>query len=167
MENLQMNTSKWARWTENRFIFSRILSKEEPCKTLRMTGKGYILLSVRNHTLFCHTHFPAKIWTANCITQPQTYYMYSMTSIIIWAASRQNQQSVICAQRRLRSTWASVQSDQSLRCPHEEYKNLLWVWDVDRKIRPRVTVKHHEASPSNAKQWTQGTGFSIHTKQPW
>ena len=26
----------------------------------------------------------------------------------------------VCAQRRLRSAWASVQSDQSLRCPHEE-----------------------------------------------
>ena len=72
MENLQMNTSKWARWTEN--MLSRILSKEEPCKNLRMTRKGYILLSVRNHILICHTHFPAKIWTANCITQPPTHY---------------------------------------------------------------------------------------------
>ena len=26
----------------------------------------------------------------------------------------------LCAQRRLKSAWASVQSDQSLRCPHEE-----------------------------------------------
>ena len=26
----------------------------------------------------------------------------------------------LCAQRRLRSTWASAQSDQCLRCPHEE-----------------------------------------------
>ena len=26
----------------------------------------------------------------------------------------------VCAQRRLRSAWASTQSDQSLRCPHEE-----------------------------------------------
>ena len=26
----------------------------------------------------------------------------------------------LCAQRRLRSAWASAQSDQSLRCPHEE-----------------------------------------------
>ena len=26
----------------------------------------------------------------------------------------------MCAQRRLRSAWASAQSDQSLRCPHEE-----------------------------------------------
>ena len=26
----------------------------------------------------------------------------------------------LCAQRRLRSAWASAQSDQSLRCPQEE-----------------------------------------------
>ena len=26
----------------------------------------------------------------------------------------------VCAQRRLRSAWPSAQSDQSLRCPHEE-----------------------------------------------
>ena len=26
----------------------------------------------------------------------------------------------VCAQRKLRSAWAFVQSDQSLRCPHEE-----------------------------------------------
>ena len=37
-----------------------------------------------------------------------------------WAASWQNQQNGMCAQRRLRSAWASAQSDQSLCCPHEE-----------------------------------------------
>ena len=37
-----------------------------------------------------------------------------------WAASWQNQQNGMCAQGRLRSAWASAQSDQSLRCPHEE-----------------------------------------------
>ena len=26
----------------------------------------------------------------------------------------------VCVQRRLRSAWASAQSDQSIRCPHEE-----------------------------------------------
>ena len=36
-----------------------------------------------------------------------------------WAATWQNKQSDLCAQRRLRSAWASVQSDQSLRCTHE------------------------------------------------
>ena len=40
--------------------------------------------------------------------------------INIWTASWQNQQNGNCAQRRLRSAWASAQSDQSLRCPHEQ-----------------------------------------------
>ena len=38
---------------------------------------------------------------------------------VIWATSWQNQQWM-CAERRLRSARASAQSDQSLRCPHEE-----------------------------------------------
>ena len=33
----------------------------------------------------------------------------------IWAAARQNQQNNMCAQWRLRSAWASAQSDQSVR----------------------------------------------------
>ena len=39
---------------------------------------------------------------------------------LIWAASSQDQQNGMCAQRWLRSAWASAQSEQSLRCPHEE-----------------------------------------------
>ena len=31
-----------------------------------------------------------------------------------------NQRNDMCAKRRLRSAWASAQSDQSLRCLHEE-----------------------------------------------
>ena len=51
----------------------------------------------------------------------------SSTNIKSWktmnaisAASWQNQQNGMCAQQRLRSAWTSAQSDQSLRCPHEE-----------------------------------------------
>ena len=36
-----------------------------------------------------------------------------------WATAWQNKQNDLCAQRRLRSTWASAQSDQSQRCPPE------------------------------------------------
>ena len=35
----------------------------------------------------------------------------------------------VCAQRRLRSAWASAQSDQSLRCP----PRLIWVFAVRMK----------------------------------
>ena len=38
---------------------------------------------------------------------------------IKWAAAWQNQQNDLCAQRRLRSAWASAQSDQSFRCSHD------------------------------------------------
>ena len=41
-------------------------------------------------------------------------------SNLTWAASWQNQQYGLCAQWRLRSAWASAQSDQSLRWLHEE-----------------------------------------------
>ena len=41
------------------------------------------------------------------------------------------------------------------------------IWAADRKIRTRDTDWHHEALPSDAKQWSRGTGFSIRTKQPW
>ena len=36
------------------------------------------------------------------------------------ATSWQNQQNDLCTQQRLKSSWASAQSDQSLRCLHEE-----------------------------------------------
>ena len=41
-------------------------------------------------------------------------------SLYTWAASWQNQQNGMCAERRLRSALTSAQSDQRLRCPHEE-----------------------------------------------
>ena len=37
-----------------------------------------------------------------------------------WASAWQNQQNDLCTQQRHRSAWASVQSAQSLRCPHKE-----------------------------------------------
>ena len=37
-----------------------------------------------------------------------------------WAAAWQNKPNDLCAQPRLRSAWASAQSDQSLRCLHIE-----------------------------------------------
>ena len=50
-----------------------------------------------------------------------TKYSWKGRKIIIqlktmWVATWQNQQNTMCAQRRLRSAWASAQSDQSLHC---------------------------------------------------
>ena len=54
------------------------------------------------------------------------FYMFVYTCILdIWVRvymTRDMTKSTkwLCAQRRLRSAWASAQSDQSLYCPHEE-----------------------------------------------
>ena len=48
------------------------------------------------------------------------HYYKSKFSCVIWATSWQNQQNDLWAQWKLRSAWTSAQSDQSLRCPHEE-----------------------------------------------
>ena len=43
----------------------------------------------------------------------------------------------VCAQRRLGSAWASAQSDQSLRCPHEE---SLGPWlPIKRTAKTQIT----------------------------
>ena len=60
-------------WKSCKWTLQNVPDEQKP----GLICPGYILLSVQNHTLFCHKHFPAKIWTANCITQPQTYYIYS------------------------------------------------------------------------------------------
>ena len=66
----------------------------------------------------------------SCIFEPniQGYivYMFLYTCILdIWvrvymSCDMTKPTKWLCAQRRLRSAWASAQSDQSLRCPHEE-----------------------------------------------
>ena len=43
------------------------------------------------------------------------FLCFIFTPYMIWTTSWQNQQNDMCAQRRLRSAWASSQSDQSLR----------------------------------------------------
>ena len=59
---------------------------------------------------------PVRLWEYTGLPEPMQF----TCAILIWAASWQNQQNGMCAQRRLRSAWASTHSDHSLRCPHEE-----------------------------------------------
>ena len=50
----------------------------------------------------------------------------------------------VCAQRRLRSAWASAQSDQSLRCPHEE---TLGPWlSIERTAKTLICPGWSESS---------------------
>ena len=54
--------------------------------------------------------------------------------ILEGATARQNQQNDLCAQRRLKSGWASAPSDQSLRCPHEETLGLSYLMSGQRRL---------------------------------
>ena len=60
-----------------------------------------------------------KIWSVN-IKVPATLKVFSGTSDSDMSRLMTKPKKWLCAQRRLRSARASTQSDQSLRCPHEE-----------------------------------------------
>ena len=49
-----------------------------------------------------------------------------------------NKQNGMCVQRRLRSAWASAQSDQSFRCPHEE--KLDPYLPIERASKTMITL---------------------------
>ena len=46
---------------------------------------------------------------------------------LCWTAAWQNQQNDLCAQRRLRSAWASAQSDQFSLCAHWVAKDPMFL----------------------------------------
>ena len=46
--------------------------------------------------------------------------LWGLPPLTVYTSKWQNLQNGSCAKWRLRSAWASAQSDQSLRCPHEE-----------------------------------------------
>ena len=57
-------------------------------------------------------------------------------SVDIRAAAQQNKQYSLCAQRRLRSAWASEASDQSLRCqPGESLGPNSYPLNTQRRFR--------------------------------
>ena len=68
--------------------------------------------------VFWHPLFGSS-YTLN-VTKPTfpvfSYPLFGRQLSPKWAATWQNQQNDMCAQRRLRSEWASTQSDHSLRC---------------------------------------------------
>ena len=84
------------------------------------TGRTVALLVLSCHALFSSCSAAVKPSTVRCDCPSRPACEWGSKTPIIWAASWQNQQNGMCAQRRLRSAWASAQSDQSFRCPHEE-----------------------------------------------
>ena len=86
-------------------------------------------------------YYNCKIYNfSNCFNKWCSFIVnYGNTSLLIWnkfrvkwATSWQNQQNGMCAQQRLRSAWASAQSDQSLHCPHEERSHWAHSKDSDQ-----------------------------------
>ena len=67
-----------------------------------------------------------------------------------WAASWQNQQNGMCAQRRLRSAWASAQSDQSLRCPRMK---KAWVLSYPLSAQRRLWSDWADAQADLTLWW--------------
>ena len=68
----------------------------------------------------------AKFWIRTCMLTELLVLKQGLSELLKslkpnnWATAWKKQQNGMCAQRRLRSVWTSAQSDQSLRCSHEE-----------------------------------------------
>ena len=87
------------------------------------------------HILFC--------WFRRAAIQMFQNARYWNNLICIWAVTWQNQQIGMCAQRRLRSAWASAQSDQSSLSAWRKLRSLATHWahreDSDQSGRmPRL-----------------------------
>ena len=63
--------------------------------------------------------------------------MFCFAFLFLSGAMWKNILSDMYAQQRLKSAWASMQSDQSLHCPHEETASLA-IQDMPRKILIRL-----------------------------
>ena len=77
-----------------------------------MDGWMYVCMYV---CIYVYTRINCIIIISGFRIADEAFLKYSSirTSCSMWAASWQNQQNDLCAQRRLRSAWASAQSDQS------------------------------------------------------
>ena len=83
------------------------------------SGAFSLCLSATTCTFYCGMRFPdVRCWTKLASVKLCFEMSRDMTKPTKW----------VCAQRRLRSAWASAQSGQSLRCPHEESLSLATHW---------------------------------------
>ena len=84
-----------------------------------LTGGMKIMFSQKNRSVISislRSNVLTKVLRSSFGTSKLSFAAWVMK----WAAPWQQQQNGVCAQRRLRSAWASAQSDQSLCCSHEE-----------------------------------------------
>ena len=78
-------------------------------------GFKHDLLCINRHSEFwyCFKHYIIVRLSQRFSVSTQQTHKSSYNNI--WVSTWQNKQSELCAQRRLKSAWASAQSDQSLR----------------------------------------------------
>ena len=74
----------------------------------------------------------------------------------------------LCAQRRLRSAWASAQSDQSLRCPHLGPKKA-WVLSYPISVQRRLWSDWADAQADLSLCWAHSyfVGFDKSRLKSW
>ena len=102
------NTNRITEQGKNLLLIARIF-KHNVHKRVYGSSKVYVWLlkTTWKLILFSLEELPSLRKCLSCIVLQMSRLMT-------------NQQNGMCAQRRLRSAWASAQSDQSLRCPHEK-----------------------------------------------
>ena len=86
--------------------------------------------------------------------KPQSDSLWTLgdsAAMYTWAAALQNQQNGHCVQRRHRLVCASAQSDQSLRCPHEE------------KLGPQLSIER----TAKCEDWSDWAGAQADLSLRW
>ena len=84
------------------------------------------LCNIIGYVYCCTQKYPYQMgrlrWMTGSLLFPyalKTLFPHCAAQISNEPAHDKTKKNGMCAKRRLRSAWASAQSDQSLRCPHE------------------------------------------------
>ena len=77
-----------------------------------------------SHMSFCHSIIEFPLSSVTNVLHKK-FWVHTVYFTLEYEANHMSRDMTkptkwLCAQRRLRSAWTSAQSDQSLRCPHEE-----------------------------------------------
>ena len=80
----------------------------------------------------------------------------------------QSMLKLTCLCDHLSSKWivsvANKLTDVLFNIRIRDYKNLSWLFGMDRQICPEGRCSASRGLPSDAEQWSRGTDVSIHTK---